>query len=373
MLLKKLLVITSCMAFITASASAAPLTNFDTYNGSLDLGVWNTDAKVGGEDFSGLNRFNGGLTVGIGGPWGLQYRYFDMKTKSNTHSTAVPGELYSDHYKGSTNEFNVLYSLGKNSRVALFAGVNRVSNKLINSSFTPGLNSIQEDSRSVFQGGLVATMPLGHRVDAYLLGGIGSHGLSQGEVGLSAKVSDSWQANLGYRRFKVDNAFDDNSRSHVKVDGITFGVTYLFGKKSVAVVPIEQPPAVVETPVIIEQPVAIVQPPVQKIVLQSVLFDYDKDTLQPQAYAILAQVIDVANKNPNWTYLLVGHTDSDGTKAYNMDLSMRRVKTVQNYLISQGIPSRLLSIDEKGENQPIDTNTTDEGRTQNRRVEIHIN
>jgi len=103
------------------------------------------------------------------------------------------------------------------------------------------------------------------------------------------------------------------------------------------------------------------------------LFDFDKDTLQPQAYPILAKVITVANNNPHWTYVLIGNTDSTGPAAYNMDLSKRRVKTVQNYLITQGIPANLLSIDEKGEGQPIATNDTADGRAQNRRVEIHIN
>ncbi|MBC8016619.1 MAG: OmpA family protein [Sporomusaceae bacterium] len=369
MLFKKLLVLTSCMTFMAATVSAAPLTNFDTNKGSLDLGVWNTDTVVNhGDDFSGLNRFNGGLTVGVGGPWGLQYRYFGMKTKPNTYSTVIPDPIgeYSSHFKGSTNEFNVLYSLGKNSRVALFAGVNKVSGEFITSSAIPGLSSTQKGSESILQGGLVATIPLSKSVDAYALAGFGSHKLRQAELGISAKLSDDWQANVGYRGFHVNHLDDTLS---VKTKGITFGATYLFGKKAAAVVP---PVVVVQPPVIVQPPV-VVQPPVQRVVLQSILFDFDKDTLQQQAYPLLAKVIDVANKNPNWTYLLVGNTDSKGTDAYNMDLSLRRVKTVQNYLINQGIPSRLLTIDEKGEGQPIATNETEEGRAQNRRVEIHIN
>lgn len=376
MSIKKLLVLTSCTVFLAASASAAPLTNFDTYNGALDLGAWHTAATVGGEGFSGTNRFNGGLTVGIGGNLGLQYRYFDMQTKDNTHIIGGT-DIYSDHYKGSTNEFNLLYSLGKDSRVALFAGVNKVNNKLIATSIVPGLGGTQEASQTVFQGGLVATMPLSKSIDAYLVGGMGGHGLRQGEVGLSAKVSDNLQANVGYRRFQIDNAFNDsNNRKDVRVNGLTFGVTYLFGKKATAVVvtPV-QTPVVVETPVVVQPPVVVkpAQPPVQKIILQSVLFDFDSDTLQQQAYPILGNVIAVANKNPNWTYALIGNTDSTGPAAYNMDLSKRRVITVQNYLINQGIPANHLSIDEKGERQPISTNDTAEGRAQNRRVEIHIN
>ena len=364
MLLKKALVITSCLTVMAASASAAPLTNFDTYNGSIDLGAWDTGTIVNHtEKFSGANRINGGVTVGVGGPWGLQYRYFDMKTNSNNHTSVDPAGEYSNRYKGSTNEFNVLYSLGKNSRVALFAGVNKVSGKYISSSAISGLNSSQEADQSFAQGGVVATIPLSKNLDAYGLAGFGSHKLRQAEVGLSAQVSDDLQANVGYRGFHVNN-IDDTSLS-VKHKGLTFGVTYMFGKKAAA--------AVVVPPVVIVQPPVVVVQPAKKIVLQSVLFDFDKDTLQQQAYPILAKVIDVANQNPNWTYLLVGNADSKGTDAYNKDLSLRRVKTVQNYLIDQGIPSRLLSIDEKGESHPIATNETEEGRTQNRRVEIQVN
>ena len=115
------------------------------------------------------------------------------------------------------------------------------------------------------------------------------------------------------------------------------------------------------------------QSPVQAIVIQDVLFAFDKDTLQQQAYPILDKVVSTVKNNPSWNYVLVGHTDSKGTDAYNMDLSLRRVKTVQNYLISQGVPANLLSIQKDGELQPKETNATAEGRAENRRVEIHIN
>ncbi|MDR3590313.1 MAG: OmpA family protein [Negativicutes bacterium] len=373
MLVKKLILLTLCMAFFVAAVQAAPLTNFDSYSGSVDLGGWKTAATVDSLDYSGLYRFNGGLTVGVGGPWGLQYRYYDMNTKANTYSFLGGGlGLYSQHFEGTTNEFNVLYSLGKDSHVALFAGVNRVSSRLITSGF---IDQTLTSNRSIFQGGLIATMPLGDSFEGYLSGGIGAHRLAQAEVGLSAKLSDDWQANVGYRWFRINHAFNENNLD-VKVKGITFGVTYLFGKKEAPVVPAVQPPAALQPPAVVQpalQPPVVVQPPAQKIVLQSALFDFDKDTLQQQAYPILDNVVALARQNPDWTFLLTGNTDSRGTDAYNMDLSLRRVKTVQNYFISQGVSTNRLSIDEKGERQPVATNDTAEGRAANRRVEIHIN
>jgi outer membrane protein OmpA-like peptidoglycan-associated protein len=115
------------------------------------------------------------------------------------------------------------------------------------------------------------------------------------------------------------------------------------------------------------------QSPVHKIFIEDVLFAFDKDTLKQEAYPILDNVVAEAKKNPSWTYTLIGNTDSKGSKAYNMDLALRRATTVQNYLISQGVPANCLRIAEEGELQPKDTNATADGRAENRRVEIHVN
>lgn len=121
-----------------------------------------------------------------------------------------------------------------------------------------------------------------------------------------------------------------------------------------------------------ETPIVQVEQPPERVIIEGVHFDFDKDTLQQSAYPILSQVVDIANKNPQWNFILTGHTDSIGTDDYNMDLSLRRVQTVQHYLISQGIADSRLINNWKGEQEPIATNDTNEGRAQNRRVEIVI-
>jgi len=68
---------------------------------------------------------------------------------------------------------------------------------------------------------------------------------------------------------------------------------------------------------------------------------------------------------------VAGHTDSRGSDAYNMDLSLRRAQSVRDYLVTKGIPSDRLVINGYGESQPIADNTTEEGRFQNRRVELN--
>jgi outer membrane protein OmpA-like peptidoglycan-associated protein len=68
----------------------------------------------------------------------------------------------------------------------------------------------------------------------------------------------------------------------------------------------------------------------------------------------------------------VGHTDNTGTAAYNQDLSQRRAVSVANVLRDAGVPSGRISAYGRGEDQPIATNLSPDGRAQNRRVEIII-
>lgn len=109
----------------------------------------------------------------------------------------------------------------------------------------------------------------------------------------------------------------------------------------------------------------------RRLVLEGVNFDFDKATLRQEDR-------DIIDKNAadlkEWGDIKVevsGHTDSVGTDRYNMGLSLRRADTVRSYLISKGISADRLVAKGYGESQPIATNDTDEGRFQNRRVELN--
>ena len=69
---------------------------------------------------------------------------------------------------------------------------------------------------------------------------------------------------------------------------------------------------------------------------------------------------------------IIGHTDNQGSKAYNLDLSHRRANALMNALIRKGISADRLTAKGMGSEAPIATNDTEEGRAQNRRVEIII-
>ncbi len=102
------------------------------------------------------------------------------------------------------------------------------------------------------------------------------------------------------------------------------------------------------------------------------LFDYDSDVLRPAAKENLASLASSLDKYPDTNILVVGHTDSVGTDAYNMGLSERRAAAAVNYLVSQGVDRARIRPAGRGETEPVAPNSTAEGRQQNRRVEVAI-
>jgi outer membrane protein OmpA-like peptidoglycan-associated protein len=103
-----------------------------------------------------------------------------------------------------------------------------------------------------------------------------------------------------------------------------------------------------------------------------VLFDFDKADLKPAGQTIVMEVVQEMKGNPQLRAHLVGHADSTGSDQYNMGLSRRRAEAVRNFMVRQGIPAANITVEWKGESQPIASNATREGRAQNRRVEITL-
>ncbi|MCR8932690.1 MULTISPECIES: OmpA family protein [Pseudomonas] len=104
-----------------------------------------------------------------------------------------------------------------------------------------------------------------------------------------------------------------------------------------------------------------------------VLFDFDKSDLTPAATAQLDTLMDKLRNADVVSIKVIGHTDSKGSDAYNQALSERRASSVASYLLSQGLAPGKLTSEGRGESEPVADNATDEGRAQNRRVELHIN
>lgn len=106
--------------------------------------------------------------------------------------------------------------------------------------------------------------------------------------------------------------------------------------------------------------------------LEGANFDFDKATLRPDAHVKLDEAAQVMTEHGGISVNVEGHTDSVGSDAYNQGLSERRARAVVEYLVGKGIDSSRLSSVGYGESRPATTNDTDEGRAQNRRVDLIV-
>ena len=106
--------------------------------------------------------------------------------------------------------------------------------------------------------------------------------------------------------------------------------------------------------------------------MSDVLFDSGKFTLRPLAREKLAKISGIVLAYPSLKLAIEGNTDSVGTEAYNQTLSEKRAEGVRSYLTQQGVPESSTTAAGFGKNQPIASNTTAEGRQQNRRVELVV-
>ena len=102
------------------------------------------------------------------------------------------------------------------------------------------------------------------------------------------------------------------------------------------------------------------------------LFDTGSATLSSQLQRDMQLIANSLNMYPSSTIVVVGHTDNTGTAAFNQDLSQRRASSVASSLIRGGVASTRFQVVGRGEDEPIASNLTVEGRAQNRRVEIII-
>lgn len=103
-----------------------------------------------------------------------------------------------------------------------------------------------------------------------------------------------------------------------------------------------------------------------------ILFGFDQSNLTAEAQKNLDKLEVILQKYPDTDIEVQGHTDSKGTKSYNMDLSKRRATMVSNYLANNGVASARLTTKGFGESVPKYDNETDDGQAQNRRGEFLI-
>jgi len=140
---------------------------------------------------------------------------------------------------------------------------------------------------------------------------------------------------------------------------------------SVACAVVKEPPMlpIVAVPLLSEPPPQTVS---MQLVLETVLFEFDKASLLPEGLLKVEEFSNIIQKHEPRTVVVAGHADSIGEENYNVSLSEHRAYTVRDALIANGINPDSLVIKAFGENKPIATNATKEGQQQNRRVEVTI-
>ena len=101
-----------------------------------------------------------------------------------------------------------------------------------------------------------------------------------------------------------------------------------------------------------------------------IYFDYDKNTLTPQATETLEILYNKIQSKKVDFITITGHTDADGMESYNLNLAQARAKTVLEYLLTKGVDEKQILLQYYGESKPIADNKREQGRKINRRVEI---
>ncbi len=107
-------------------------------------------------------------------------------------------------------------------------------------------------------------------------------------------------------------------------------------------------------------------------IAKSIYFDLNSSKLQKRSFAPLDELVQILKDNPSYKLAIESHTDNTGTNAYNQKLSNNRSASVMNYLVSKGIDASRLSATGFGEEKPIASNDTAEGRSLNRRSELKL-
>lgn len=101
-------------------------------------------------------------------------------------------------------------------------------------------------------------------------------------------------------------------------------------------------------------------------------FDFDARNPEPGFERTLDSIADLMKSNPNWKIAVLGHTDSIGSHEYNLKLSRERAQHIADELIKRGVSQSRIFVKGYAETKPLRSNSEEEGRKRNRRVEIII-
>ncbi|MEZ8787602.1 OmpA family protein [Vibrio splendidus] len=255
-------------------------------------------------------------------------------------------------------------SFSKNGTTAAF------SDPLIAISLTPMYRlAVQQEFDVFFKAG-PAYISHGGEDDVVLSAGFG----------VEKQLSSDWALRVEYQYF---DDFDDNFVQDLNSNLLSVGVSYNFGTgnttasaaaATASAVAVTQAPSepITEPAVVVEEKTAVIVTKAQTESFSQGMFETNSTELSTDGKIALMPLVEVLKAHPQSSVDVVGHTDSTGAAEYNMMISKKRAAAVAAYIEEQGIEADRITASGEGEENPIASNDTAEGRAQNRRVDATI-
>ena len=181
-------------------------------------------------------------------------------------------------------------------------------------------------------------------------------------------VSSEFYAEVPASYVIIGNFKDDASSDVSKPesgDALPFGYYYIDD------VMVKKLPPILEVAPILELTAADLTPG-DTIELNNIYFDHDRADFLPRSFIELDALVGIMKTNPDLVIEVHGHTDDVGSDEYNHELSVARAQAVVEYLVTRGIQSARLSSRGFGSTMPVNPNSSEHGRQENRRVEFLV-
>ncbi|WP_086981015.1 OmpA family protein [Vibrio aphrogenes] len=194
-------------------------------------------------------------------------------------------------------------------------------------------------------------------------------------AGLEYQISHNWRIRTEYQWFDdVGSSKYDPTFVQTDVNYLSLGLSYYFGSSDDGAAAAAAAAATAATAASLqEEPVQEAEPapePLPAATLSKGAFGHDSTELTTEAKSSLDPVVTYLEQRPEVNVDVIGYTDSTGAAAYNQKLSEKRAQKAADYLTGNGIDSSRITVEGKGEENPIADNSTAEGREQNRRIEV---
>lgn len=318
-----------------------------------------------GANFAGDNNVSGG---GINADIGHETGFVGVLALGQSFANGFRGEVELGNRRNEVDSSGNVSASGKSS--VFSAMINGYYDFATGSAFMPYLGAgigIGQLKMDVSRVGTASINSSGR--------GIGLQGIA----GVAYQMDDNWTSTLEYRYYNLQgaevnvvgaNSVDADYDSH----SIMVGLRYTFGAEKKPMAQAAPAPAPAPQPVAQKQPepkpapAPVAPPAVARNYI--VFFDWNKDDISFEALAILKSAAENARKGNISRIQATGHADSSGTRAYNKKLSEKRARAVQETLNSLGIATNEITVDAKGELEPLVPTADGVREPQNRRVEI---